>query len=105
MKIRLKGKNGLGIGSEVQSTVMFISGTATVIIMTIRELRELNKNAAKLQEKSAREGAAFPVLRFENMVCDLNADIYGKGFFGIKRKLNPNYILSFIKTNIKNVII
>lgn len=81
------------------------SGIATVTMMTILELREFNKYAAKSQEKGAFEDAAVSALLLENMVCDVNADIYGKGFFGIKRKLGANYILSFIKTNIKNVII
>jgi hypothetical protein len=60
---------------------MVTSATVTVTTMPILELRVSDKRASLVQEKGARYFADRSVPQMEKMACELNADIYGKGFF------------------------
>ena len=71
---------------------MFTRATATVTTMPTLKLGEFSKDKALVHENGARSCAGYAVPQKEKMVCELNADIYGKGFFGIKRKFDSNYI-------------
>jgi hypothetical protein len=59
---------------------MLTSDIDTVTTIPILELRAFERYAA------------FSVKQPDKMVCEVNADIYGKGFFGMKRKFVTNYI-------------
>jgi hypothetical protein len=76
----------LGSVMSDQSTIMLTTATGTVTTIPILELRVLfDKSAAIPQVHEALCGTGCSLPRMEKMVCELNADIYGKGFFGMKR--------------------
>ena len=68
-----------------QSTVMLTTATGTVTKIPILELRVFDKCAAIPQENEEQCGAGCLLPRTKKMVCELNADIYGKGFFDMKQ--------------------
>jgi hypothetical protein len=75
----------LGSVMSDQSTEMLTTATGTVTTIPILELRVFDQCAAIPQQNGALCGMGCSLPHREKMVCDLNADIYGKGFFGSKR--------------------
>jgi hypothetical protein len=66
---------------------MLTRAIATLTTIPFLKLGEFNKCAAIVQKNGARCSPGFSV-----PLCGLNADIYEKGFFGIRRKFDSNYI-------------
>jgi hypothetical protein len=72
-----KRKMDLGSVMRDQSTEMLTSAKGTVDTIPIMVLREFDKCPVIPQENGEPCCTCCPVLHMRQMVCELNADIYG----------------------------
>lgn len=80
---------------------MLTSTAVTVTAIPIQELREFGTCVAISKENNDRYCAGFPEQQMDKLVCEFNADIYGKGFSVLNENLRQNTFKLLVKQTLK----